>query len=1405
MKKHTVDKMEVRWIKALLFLCFYIFLFGSNAQYSNPKFESFSTTEGLSSSTCLEVFQDSEGFLWFGTIDGLNRYDGYEFEVFKPIIGNPNSISNNRVNSIAEDGHGNIWVGTSNGLNVYNKDTHKFYRIPLHRDNPDNILIRDIINVIYFDKSMNILWVGTKNGLHKTSLERFNVFTSIALEFDHYTNSPGNLNTLDNNDIEHIYAEGSGAICVVTAGSYLNRYHSEVDHFERVLIDVPRPFALNHLPKETLLDRNGKLWIGNDLSKIVVWDQSKDRFELLSPINQTIPIFDLYQDKRGYIWVATDGFGVYLMDEQGYIVQHMEHDPTIPFSLPNNQPSKVLQDQQGIFWFATYNEGVVKLVLSKSNFGHYFYRSGSENGLSAPIAQSVLQDSREQLWIGTDGGGLNLFLEESEKFKHFRHLANNPRSLSSDKILFLEESYDGGLWICTWDGGLNKFDPVTGQVTRFLHNPADETSIGQNTVWCAVEDKRHWVWVGTQTSGLNVYLPEKDIFKRFTYKESDSLSLNSDFVFSLFIDSKERLLVGTSTGLSVLELSGIEVPDLDSLRFQALVEKNLLGNRVNYITEDHEHNIWLGTDLGLHKLNDQLQLIRSYSVIDGMPNNLILGVKEDDSHDIWITTKSGMSRLKVKSNEVETFNVNDGLQGVEFQSKSIEKTRDGRIVAGGINGFNIFNPANVGDTLVELKPSITRLRIFNNIINVGDTLNGRVLLDRALDQTEKLILNYDEGYLTFEFLALHLKNPEGVKYAYRMEGLEEDFVQVRVNRLANYAGLNPGNYIFEVKALIEGDWDQANTTSLSITILPPPWRTWWAYLAYVAILSLIIWLGLKYYNRIINEEREHELDQLKLRFFMNVSHEFRTPLTLILNPVQKIMTFYHQPEIVKESAAVIQRSAHKLLSLINQLLDFRRVDLGKAPLDPVKGDIVSFLKDIHILFEDLAIQKSIQYNFHSSEESIYLWFDPDKMEKIINNLLSNALKFTQDKGAITLTIQKIAKRPQSDSFLVRGNKQDFVEISVKDTGVGIKKEQQHEIFERFFHVDNTRTGTGIGLNFTKSLVEQHAGEIEMESTYGEGSEFIVRIPFESSQLTEALKANREVRQNIREFDISNVKSLEYDMAIYGESPSQVDYKQEHTHQTILIVEDNKELRIHLKNELKNHFNVREAVNGAEGLEKVKKYFPDIIVSDVMMPEMDGFEMCGKVKTDLETCHIPIILLTARSLEEDRIEGYNLGADAYLPKPFNVSVLKARIQNLLETRRKIKERFLSQASILSSSEVTTNTLDEKFLDDVNQVIMDHIDDSDFGLESLITELGVSRSQFYRKINSLTGQNPSNYIRTIRLKFAAELLKEKSGSIKEIAFRSGFNSTAYFSKTFRELFGMTPVEFSEQNMKEIQKTS
>ena len=548
----------------------------------------------------------------------------------------------------------------------------------------------------------------------------------------------------------------------------------------------------------------------------------------------------------------------------------------------------------------------------------------------------------------------------------------------------------------------------------------------------------------------------------------------------------------------------------------------------------------------------------------------------------------------------------------------------------------------------------------------------------------------------------------------------------------------------------------------------------------------------------IKEAQVHELDQMKLQFFVNVSHEFRTPLTLILNPVDKILNnFNGDSETIKTSALSIQRSARRLLHLVNQLLDYRKMDVGMAPIQLEKGDLVKFTSDIFSLFKGLATKKEIDYRFESSLKEIHSFFDFDKVEKIITNLISNAIKFTDSEGEITVSIDKISRSKMNSSlyFFKKEKLGDFVQITVSDTGVGLNKEQLKSIFTRFYNVDVKKAGTGIGLNFTKALVESHGGDISVESQFSKGSKFIVRLPLDT-------KAKPGVVENVKnEFLINSMKSVEYELSIANDAFDNENVTnrliENKNRETILLVEDNKELRIHLKDDLMVNYDVIEAVNGEEGLKMVNKHFPDIVISDVMMPKMDGFEMCKAIKSEFETCHIPVLLLTARSLEDDRVDGYNSGADGYLSKPFVMSVLKARVKNLLETKSRIRQRFSEIGGVFQSSEVTTNNIDEVFLDKATKIIIENISDIDFKQEHLLKELGMGRSQLYRKINSLTGNNPSYFIRTIRLRHASDLLKNHNYSIKEVTHMSGFNSTAYFSKTFRELFGFTPSEFVKKN--------
>ncbi|WP_420828662.1 hybrid sensor histidine kinase/response regulator transcription factor [Maribacter polysaccharolyticus] len=1371
-------------------------------QFSNFKFENLDTVDGLSSSTCLTIFQDSEGFLWFGTIDGLNKYNGYEFEVYKSILNDSTSISNNRINAIAEDANGNLWIGTNNGLNLFNKRTNDFKRIDLYKQLSLTNNTRKFINGLLYDEIGNALWVATNNGVIKILLEDFERNEN-DLKFFYYLNEASNLNSLDNNVVNIILKDKDNFIWVGTNGPHLNRYDAVHDNFERILIQNKENYELNHIPKNLFIDADNDFWIGNDLSNIVIWNRKENSFIHKSFTEEHVPIRDFYLDENGFVWASSDGHGLFFLNKDlEKVEQNLVSNFSDPFSLPNNKPSKIYKGSDGIFWIGSYDKGVSKLDLSRNAFGHYYYQPDVPNGLSEKAVQSVLQDCHEQIWISAYNGGLNLFEEENNSFAHFSHDPYDTNSISSNKILYTFESKDGNIWVCTLDGGLNRFDPITHNVKRYLHDPLDPNSIGQNSVWSGVEDGNNRLWLGLRTEGLSLYDPATSKFHNYKNITGVENGLASNFVFFLFIDSKNRLLVGTSLGLNYVDLNTLGQTVPEELVFSEIKVRGIEDNLINDIVEDHLGNIWIGADTGVYKLDPDLNLVKSYSSQNGLPNNLVVGLLEDDNHNFWITTKSGLSLLNPRTDQINNFNSHDGLQGPEFQSKSIEKTTDGRIIAGGINGFNIFHPDHIKiPTAVKLHPKITGFKLNNKTIVQGDSVNGRVLIKHPLDAGEKLRLKYNENYISFEFVALYFENPEQVHYAYKMQGLDNDFVDIGSNRVVNHSNLQPGDYTLEVKASVDGNWDKAEVARVQFQILSPPWKTWWAYTIYIAVVLIIVWVIMRYYALKVQEAQEHELDQLKLQFFVNVSHEFRTPLTLILNPVDKILSnFETNPEVVKNSAISIQRSARRLLHLVNQLLDYRKMDVGMAPLQLEKGNIVQFTEDIFSLFIGLATKKDIDYRFIPLEDKISMLFDYDKVEKIITNLISNAIKFTNSGGEISVSIEKVMEgdNKAARSLLKKNKLGDYVEIVVKDTGVGLNKEQLKNIFSRFYHIDVTKSGTGIGLNFTKGLVELHNGEITVESQPGQGSKFVVRLPLNSDA------APVEVENIKNEFLINSMKSVEYDMYIaddeaIAQSVEAMDSEIEKP--TILLVEDNKELRLHLKNDLEDQYKVLQAKNGEEGLSMVKKHLPDLVVSDVMMPVMDGFEMCKQLKTEFETCHIPIIMLTARSLEVDRIEGYDNGADGYLSKPFVTRVLRSRIKNLIEAKKRLRKRFSEIGGIIPSSEVTSNNIDEVFLDKATKVVLENIDDPDFKQEDIIKEIGVGRSQFYRKINSLTGKNPSHFIRTIRLRYASELLLKNTYSIKEVTHMSGFNSTAYFSKTFRELFGVTPTEFMEEKKSTI----
>lgn len=1177
----------------IFILCCLVVSYGY-PQFNNLKFENLDTYNGLSSSTCVEIYQDRDGFLWFGTIDGLNKYNGYEFEVYRSVLNDSTSISNNRINTIEEDSQGNLWIGTNNGLNLFNKQTNKFSRVDLYNRLSLASSSQKIINDLLYDDISNTLWVATNIGVIKIMLSDY-IANSSDSKISYYVNDHSNVNSLDNNSVNVILKDKENAIWVGTGGEYLNRYNPEKDNFDRVYINKSKPYELNHITKKVFIDADGDFWIGNDVSNLIFWNRAENTFNHISLAEQSIPIFDIYQDKNGLFWVSTDVFGLYLFDKNNGDVklkQHITHDFSDPFSLPNNKPTKIIEDVNGIYWIGSYDKGVS--MLDPFNlFDHYYYKPNDAKGLNQKTVQSVLQDSKGRIWISAYTGGLNLFDENTKTFEHYTSNSNSKNGLSSNKIMYTFESHDGSIWVCTLDGGVNRFNPETGAFKVFLHDPKDSLSIGQSSVWTGVEDNQNRIWFGLRNEGVSLYDPKTQYFTNYKNEYGKENGLVSNDIISSFIDSKNRLFIGTSLGLNLVDLDELEAYIPKDIDFGLINEKGLNGAGVNYITEDHKGNIWVGADSGVYKLNEDLVLEQSYTSQNGLPNNLVVGIVEDDNHNIWVSTKGGLSMLNPNTHQFKNFNVHDGLQGPEFQSKSIEKTKDGRIIVGGINGFNIFHPNEIViPTSVEVKPQITKFKLNNKTVVAGEPVNGRVILNKGISELKELTLKYDENYITFEFLALYLENPEQIKYAYRMKGLDDEFINIGTNRVVNLSNLESGDYTFEVKASANGQWSDAKTTSVNIKILPPIWKTWWAYLIYFVLGSGIFWLIMHYYTLKVQEEQQRELDQMKLQFFVNVSHEFRTPLTLILNPVDKILSnFDNDPEVVKSSALSIQRSARRLLHLVNQLLDYRKMDVGMSPVQLEKGDIVKFGQDIFSLFKGLAFKKEINYTFKSSSDRIITLFDFDKVEKIITNLISNAIKFTNSGGDITVSINRGEKNSIRKSKFIWPFKKEklneYVEIIVEDTGVGLDKEQLKNIFSRFYNQDPTKSGTGIGLNFTKGLVEAQGGEISVESKYKKGTKFTVKLPLN-------LNAKPDDVENVKnEFLINSMKAVEYDMLISNDDLGQTKKSEDSVPvdgdklPTLLIVEDNKELRAHLTSDLNKTYIVKEAVDGADGLKRLK--------------------------------------------------------------------------------------------------------------------------------------------------------------------------------------------------------------------------
>ena len=1383
------------------------------AQYPNINFEHITIEQGLSYSRISCFLQDQQGFLWIGTQDGLNKFDGYYFTVFRNNPNDSTSISSHRIWSILEDKEGIIWIGTlDGGLNRFDPEKQQFRHYVNDPDNP-NTLSQNTVTTISED-TMGFLWIGTLRG----GLNKFDKKTE---KFIRYQSESDNPHSLNNNSVLATCIDKSNILWVGTWGGGLNKFNQEKEQFVQYKYN---PKNSNSISSDVIwsifVDKMNTLWIGTMDGGLDKFNRDTESFTRymhdpkdINSISQN-NINLVYEDLSGRLWIGTWGGGLDEFDPITEKFKNYHHNPDDPYSLSHNEVKSIYEDNSGIIWIGTNGGGLNKLDFEKEKFA-YFRHIPNMNSLSHNDVWPVYCDRSGQIWLGTIGGGLNKFNFEKQLFTSYKYSPDNNNSLSHNSVISILEDHDGMLWIGTINGGLNKFNPVSTKFTRYLFDPEQPTSLSHNFIPSLYEDKSGKLWIGTWGGGLCLYEKEKDCFKRYQHNPNDNNSISDNIVWSICEDRYGAMWIGTESG-------GLNKYDQEKGIFKHYFHdpgnpKSLSSNAIYSIVEDSRGILWIGTaGFGLNKYDRQFDSFIRFTSENGLANNMINGIVEDDNGYLWISTNKGLSKFDPIKEKFRNYDRNDGLQSNQFNFNGVNKRKTGELLFSGINGFNIFNPALIQDNQNIPPIIITGFQLFNEPVTISENEKANhsnsYTLPKHISNLKKIVLAYYENAFSFEFAALDYHSPQKNKYAYRMEGVDLNWVYTDASRrFATYTNLDPGEYTFRVKGSNnDGVWNEAGT-SIKVIITPPWWETNLAYVLYILLFisaGYITWrLQLRRIHLKQQMEMDHfeaeklrEVDQMKSRFFANVSHEFRTPLTLIKGPVKQMLDGKFAGNI-KEQYKMILRNSDRLLSLINQILDISKLESGKMKLQVSEMDISDFLKALALSFASLAERKRIKLN--TDLKNIRGFVDRDKLEKIVNNLLSNAFKFTPEGGEIVVSLNT----PSVSPLMHKGGIEGGLEIVISNTGPGIPTEQQEKIFDRFYQapfgqVDNQYQkdgqGTGIGLALTRDLVEACRGAISVSSMPNKNTTFTVILPvagecFKDDEIVDESEAGArrpktgEPKVKASEPDTKNLTGKKAALKSSDRTPASVVQSP-----LILIVEDNPDMTRYISSFMESDYRILTAGNGKEGLNKTIDKYPDLIISDVMMPEMDGFEFCKQAKRDERISHIPIILLTAKADMTSKIDGLEFGADDYITKPFEAKELQIRTKNLIEQRRKLREKF-SFIMDLKPEDIAASSMDEQLLHRLLAVFEDHMEEPDFSIEKLAIEIGLSRRHLNRKIRALTNLSPTDFIRTLRLHKAARLLKNTSGTVSEIAYKVGFNNLSYFSKSFHRHFGKVPSDF------------
>ncbi len=1332
------------------------------------------------------IFKDSRGYIWIGSLDGLHRYDGYGYKTYR-IENNKNSISSNLIIAVDEDSHGNIWIGTyGKGICKLDPKTNTFTSYGYSKtERPDGIT--NDVSTLMVDRHDRV-WIGNWNGTTRVQFDEKMEKIKIADFFpmdsvvDHVPNN-----------VKAIFEDKSGNIWIGT------------NHFTQLVLNPDAPasnvrFKTFDCMGETICDfENGVLTGGVGINAIV--KTASGNSYKIEPISDFRSFLILYHNNK--IW---NGFrnGISCFEKQAngkWAFSKLLNSNYGNERLSSNIITCLVGDESNKIWVGTRGGGVNVIREVPVSFMN-FYHTSEFGSISNNLTRCMFEDSQQNLWIGTEEGGVNYLKNGSNYANGFLKIVANTTQ-NEDRVYAVGESRiktDGKVKRTIWLGtSFPAFlTAVNAETMKEIELPDTVRALGH--VFAIASQNDSTLWLGTYSEGLwRLVVGPNGQFKdlrQFVPSSVNEHSIDSYIIRSIFVDSKKRVWIGTDKGLNRLSHSESCEKNPKFQKFSiGKTNQNISHDYILQIVEAKNGIIWIGTmGGGLLKYEESTDesafKFSTISVKDGLPNNTIKTIVEDENGMLWLASNKGLSRYNPKDGSVLNYDKEDGLQDNEEICGL--RRKNGDIVMGGIRGFNVFKPSKL--TVDTSRPLLyfTDFYILNKKVECNDTVDGVKILDKALEYTHNIVLDYKHNSFSIGFVGVQFNSPQKSNYRYILEGFDKEWYKASpVYRMANYTNIPDGVYKFKViGSNCDNVW-ASNPIEVTIRIKPPMYRSGLAFFIYALILIGLIILIVHISQTIVRRKRDllianieknrlEEITQLKLQFFTNISHEFRTPLSLITTPLEQLINEGRSAFSKEQNyhLNMISRQVGLMIRLVNQILDFRKLDQNKHQIKPSQQGLNGFLQNIFQAFEMLARQKKITYRFTPLTGDDILWFDVDKMEKVIYNLLSNAFKYTGENGVVALNV--------SDD-LVAG----MVTITVSDSGTGISAEDSVHIFERYFQGDSKKkhfiSGTGIGLALSKGFVDMHHGEIGFNTTENTGTTFFVKLKRGNSHfLPETLADSPSILfQTIPTRDFGDVETVDNHTICKSDSMP-----------ALLIVEDNDDLRKQIKNLFKDEFKVYEAGDGEAGLSVCSEKIPDVVITDVMMPKMDGIEMCARIKEHEATSHIPVLILTAKNTADTQIDGYEIGADSYISKPFNIDVLKANVRSLVANREQLRLRFQNEIKI--NPDLVSNTpADSKFLAKILGLIEKSLADANYSVEQLAEEYGVSRIYLNRKIKALTGETSIQFIRNVKLKYAAEMLRAGNRTVSEVSWDIGYNDINTFRKRFREKFNMSPSEFAAKN--------